>query len=415
MGDLHRRASAWFAAHGNADRAIDHALAAGDVDDAGRLITAVAIGAFHRGQITTVARWLVRFDAADFERLPPLAVIAGWLSAMAGRADQAALMADIADRSSFTGRPGDGSASFASQRAMLRAGMCRNGPRDMLANAKLAVDEEPFDSPWRGHALFLLGSAHLLLGDADAADECLAQSVEAGTRLRATNISALAVRAGLWLARDDWDTAAEYIEQSRREIVTFRYEGLAQALLTYAISARVAIHRGDLDGARADLVRAQLVRPIAQAIPWMSVLALTHAARAYIALSDVAGARQAIREAEDLVRRQPLVGSLTTELLVTRRELEGAMTALAGPSSLTAAELRVLLLLPTYLSFEEIGDRLAITRNTVKSHAMSIYGKLQASSRGEAVERAVELGLLEPYPALRRPADHNGAGIADAE
>jgi hypothetical protein len=43
-----------------------------------------------------------------------------------------------------------------------------------------------------------------------------------------------------------------------------------------------------------------------------------------------------------------------------------------------------------------------ISRNTVKTHAMSIYGKLWASSRGEAVERAVEMGLLEPYPALTR-------------
>jgi LuxR family maltose regulon positive regulatory protein len=413
--ELHGRASAWYAAHAASDRAIEHALAAGDVDGAGRLVTATTIGAFHRGRITTVDRWLLRFDIADFERLPPLAVIAGWLHAMAGRADQAGRMADIADRASFAGPPGDGSASFASQRAMLRAVLCRNGPRDMLANAQLAVAEEPRDSPWRGHALFLVGAAHNLQGDVEAADGYLAESVEAGIRVGATNIAALAVRAGLRIAVEDWDSAATYIEQSRREVVAFQYEGLAQALLVYAIGARIALHRGDLDGARADLVRAQLVRPVGQALPWMSILALTHIARAYIALSDVAGARQAIREAEDHVRRQPMVGSLTTELLATRRELEGAMTALAGPSSLTAAELRVLLLLPTYLSFEEIGERLVITRNTVKSHAMSIYGKLQASSRGEAVERAVELGLLEAYPVLQRSAARDDPAVTNGE
>jgi LuxR family maltose regulon positive regulatory protein len=77
-----------------------------------------------------------------------------------------------------------------------------------------------------------------------------------------------------------------------------------------------------------------------------------------------------------------------------------AASTLAGSSTLRNAELRVLPLLPTYLSFQDIADRLGISRNTVKTHAMSIYGKLQASSRGEAVERAVELGLLEPYPGL---------------
>lgn len=51
---------------------------------------------------------------------------------------------------------------------------------------------------------------------------------------------------------------------------------------------------------------------------------------------------------------------------------------------------------PAALSFPEIGDRLFISRNTVKTQALSIYGKLQVSSRGETVEWAVELGLLDP-------------------
>ena len=84
---------------------------------------------------------------------------------------------------------------------------------------------------------------------------------------------------------------------------------------------------------------------------------------------------------------------------------------LIGSSALTSAELRVLPFLPTYLSFQEIAERLIISRNTVKTHAMSIYGKLWASSRGEAVERAVEMGLLEPYPALKRRTVARRIGI----
>ena len=71
--------------------------------------------------------------------------------------------------------------------------------------------------------------------------------------------------------------------------------------------------------------------------------------------------------------------------------------------SLTGAELRLLPYLATYLTFPEIASRLFISRNTVKTEAVSIYRKLTASSRSEAVERAVEVGLLEssifPSPA----------------
>ena len=50
--------------------------------------------------------------------------------------------------------------------------------------------------------------------------------------------------------------------------------------------------------------------------------------------------------------------------------------------------------------FPEIASRLFISRNTVKSEAVAIYRKLGVSSRSEAIERAVEVGLLESsvYP-----------------
>jgi LuxR family maltose regulon positive regulatory protein len=61
---------------------------------------------------------------------------------------------------------------------------------------------------------------------------------------------------------------------------------------------------------------------------------------------------------------------------------------------LTAAELRLVPLLPTHLTYPEIGERLYISRHTVKTQASSVYRKLGASSRKEAVERIAALGLI---------------------
>jgi len=71
---------------------------------------------------------------------------------------------------------------------------------------------------------------------------------------------------------------------------------------------------------------------------------------------------------------------------------------------LTARELDVLRYLPTRLSNIDIGARLRISQNTVKTHLKDIYRKLRVSSRNEAVVVSVRLGLLsltEDKPADR--------------
>ncbi len=63
------------------------------------------------------------------------------------------------------------------------------------------------------------------------------------------------------------------------------------------------------------------------------------------------------------------------------------------PEPLTAAELRVLKLLPTS-TYPQMAASLYISRNTVKTHLRSVYQKLGVASRSEAIERAVDLRLL---------------------
>ena len=64
-------------------------------------------------------------------------------------------------------------------------------------------------------------------------------------------------------------------------------------------------------------------------------------------------------------------------------------------SELTPAELRTLRFLPSHLSFREIAEQSFVSANTVKTQAQAIYRKLDATSRGEAVERARDRGLLQ--------------------
>jgi LuxR family maltose regulon positive regulatory protein len=71
-----------------------------------------------------------------------------------------------------------------------------------------------------------------------------------------------------------------------------------------------------------------------------------------------------------------------------------ATTTGVQPDALTLAELRVLRLLGSELSFAEIGARLRLSSATVKTHAQAAYRKLAVCSRSEAVERARDVGLL---------------------
>jgi LuxR family maltose regulon positive regulatory protein len=75
-----------------------------------------------------------------------------------------------------------------------------------------------------------------------------------------------------------------------------------------------------------------------------------------------------------------------------------------GPSTresmLTPAELRLVPLLATHMSFREIGEQLHVSRNTVKTQAIAVYRKLGVSSRSDAIERATSLGLVHSVVPL---------------
>jgi LuxR family transcriptional regulator, maltose regulon positive regulatory protein len=179
-----------------------------------------------------------------------------------------------------------------------------------------------------------------------------------------------------------------------------RRAGIEQSFATplvCAVNARAAMHRGDAAAARHELVRAQrLRRLLTHALPYVAVQARIELIRVHLALADLAGARTLMREVDELLRRRPSLGSLAGEAQALRAQLAQRHGSSApGASALTGAELRLLPLLSTHLSFPEIGAELFLSRHTIKSQGKSIYRKLGASTRSEAVTRTRELGLLD--------------------
>lgn len=144
------------------------------------------------------------------------------------------------------------------------------------------------------------------------------------------------------------------------------------------------------------LSRASGLRPILTgALPMVSAHTLLEMAEAEVELGDIAGARQVLREVGDILRPRSGFDLLADRYAEMREELGSMPIGTTAVSTLTNAELRLLPLLVTHLSFPQIGERLYISRHTVKTQAISIYRKLGVSSRSEAVRVAREMHLLD--------------------
>jgi LuxR family maltose regulon positive regulatory protein len=175
--------------------------------------------------------------------------------------------------------------------------------------------------------------------------------------------------------------------------------GLAEypvSALAFAAAAAVRAHHGRVDEAKRDLRSGiDLLTQLDDFIPWYGAEARILLAHASLWLADVVGARTLLAEASRLARRAP--GAVIFERWFDDAwaHMDAvAETSLAGPSSLTIAELRILRFLPSHRSFREIAAQLGVSANTVKTQAHAVYRKLGAASRSEAVMRASDAGLL---------------------
>jgi LuxR family maltose regulon positive regulatory protein len=398
VSELHLRAAEWYEANGMTEAAIDHAQAAGDADRVARLVLQIAYPVWASGRSDTLMGWMEWFETKQLiEQYPEIAAHGALMFATLGKPGTSARWTAAAERTTATRTFADGSTMEASL-ACLRALSCRDGPRAMRRDARLSWQELSPDSPHRPTMLHAEGLSHLLDGDAEGADAILARAVDDAIRIGSVPFVALVLSTRGIVAdeRGDWPAAERFAEQALELMNGGQFDEYWTSALVYAWTSFVAVRQGDLEQGRQLVTRASRLRSLLNyMLPVASVQALLEMARTYIALTDHGGARAVLTQAGDIFQQRPALGNLPQRADELRTKVDSIRAGALGASSLTTAELRLLPLLPTHLSFREIGDRLFVSRHTVKSQAISIYRKLGASSRSEAIDRMREFGLTE--------------------
>ena len=401
---LNGRAMTWCIDNGFNEAAVVYGHAAGETDMVAGLIDALALAVHYDGRIETLDEWLGWFSDDELRRYPALAVFGAWVRALTGRPADAERWLALADGATSTIPLSDGSATIEPWVATLRAHMMPAGVEQARADTDLALNQLPPESEWVPVALLGRGVAHALLGATDRATDDLTATVERGLVMGAVEELYLAQAQLALLAakQGGWGEAGQRAAAAQAVVDEAGLADLSSSALAHVATGRVALHEGRHQDARAALTRTHRLRPMLDhGIPWVTIQVGLELTRAHLALAEPAAARTVLSEAEQVLELRPDMGSLVADASELRERV--AATAGSGGAwamSLTGAELRLLPYLATHLMFPEIATRLFISRNTVKSEAVSIYRKLGVSSRSEAIERAVEVGLLESsvYP-----------------
>jgi LuxR family maltose regulon positive regulatory protein len=237
--------------------------------------------------------------------------------------------------------------------------------------------------------------AHLE-GDREAARARLEDGARRAA-VRAPLIQALCLAQLGLIAYDvhDLDEAEQRLSRARAQLGRYALDRCPAGAPVLAGSALVRAVRGWPEDARRDATAAAaLLDRLTDFAPWFAAEVELVLARAELRLSDFPGARRRLAAARRRIERIDGAAVLRDWLRTTEAEL-ATYAGRSAPAPLTPAELRVLQFLPTHLSFREIGERTALSANTVKTQANTAYRKLDARSRSDAVARARELGLLE--------------------
>ena len=324
---LHRNAAAWCEEHGLADDAVRHAVAAGEMNRAARLIELYADALiFLRGEGATVQRWLAALPAGLAGSRPRLLLAQARLALLSRHVEAAEVALDAAERA-LAAAPGVADEPFepsagrdASQLANVPAAIAlgraalaqlRGDAEGTAAFASRALAELS-EGEWllASHANGYLGVAEWLRGRLAEAEHALSSSIgqwRAGQPTMAAWGSHLLGQ--VQRAQGRLDAAAGTYQQALEITAPPGRPALPGAGAAHVGLAEVAYQRGELDAALEQLTQGI---PLCRQFVFTQPLATGLATLAWIrqAQGDAAGAREAIGEAGRAAPGQDVPGLL---------------------------------------------------------------------------------------------------------
>jgi LuxR family maltose regulon positive regulatory protein len=400
--ELHRRASAWYEGEGYHDEAIRHALNAGDLPGAARLVEQNALQLLVHSELTTLIRWLDALPDDLIRSRPWLCVYSAWAGLIAGQVEAAQRRLGDAQRLSHLAEQ-----ELLGHIAVIRARLALSGQdlSQAVELARQALEYVPQRSPLHGHVAVIQGQAAFMRGDLAGASEALTEAVsiaqdcehlfmvvDATTRLgylrtlqgrlrQALKTYREALRLadvrghklpvagnahiGMALAlreRNELDAAAQHLEQGLELCALF-----GNLRSGYLALARLRQAEGDWDGALRALQEAERQDPGPGVTS--DILALEHC-RLWLAL----------------VRGDPAAGSVAVGWIQ-----ENALSPLAPSAQAEAAE--------DALTFGREPEHILLARALIAlnrpAEAAGLLGRLLvAAQAGGRAERVIEILVL---------------------
>ena len=372
--ELHRRAARWLAEAGSVDDAIRHAGAALDVPLASQLVRANWRAAFNRGELTTVDRWLDELPDTTVEADPDLSLARAWVAMDRGRLTEAERWLEHATRG------GSGESTVLHAVLCFKLGKVAHARR--VAEEALTVADEAAPLGL-GVAHCVLGIGDYYLGAGEAAAPALREAVRLSVRSENTlgRVYALGYLALVQLDAGNDDAARFAVDDALQVAV-------GPPITEHFTFATVLLADGRLRS-DADAIDQALALARRGGAP-------LEIAAVQLAIGELRRDPATLREARLTIEQCEEPGALPERIetaeLALRGRRSGPRRAIAG--DLSERELAVLRLMPSSSSLREIGVSLYLSQNTIKTHTRSIYRKLGATTRDEAIARGRELGLL---------------------